>query len=140
MTVVKELMSTNLATCNATDDLVTVAKHMKEADVGFVPLVEGEKYVGVVTDRDIVVKGLAKGSSDNVKASDVMTEKIITGYPDMDTEEAARLMQEHQIKRLLVVENDSIQGVISLGDVGAQGSDDVAGDIVREVSKGYANN
>ncbi|SFJ80264.1 CBS domain-containing protein [Halobacillus dabanensis] len=140
MTVVNELMSTNLATCNATDDLVTVAKHMKEEDVGFVPLVEGDKYVGVVTDRDIVVKGLAKGSSDNVKASDVMTEKIITGYPDMDAEEAARLMQEHQIKRLLVVENDSIQGVISLGDVGAQGSDDVAGDIVREVSKGYANN
>jgi CBS domain-containing protein len=140
MSVVKELMNTDLATCNATDDLVTVAKHMKEADVGFVPLVEGDKYVGVITDRDIVVKGLAKGSSDNVIASDVMTENIITGYPDMNTEEAARLMQEHQIKRLLVVENDSFQGVVSLGDIGAQGSDEVAADIVREVSKGVANN
>ncbi|CDQ20728.1 CBS domain-containing protein [Halobacillus karajensis] len=140
MSVVKELLNTDLATCKATDDLFTVAKQMKDADVGFVPLVEGEKFVGVVTDRDIVVKGLAKGSADHVKASDVMTEKIITGYPDMHTEEAARLMQEHQIKRLLVVENDSVKGVVSLGDVGVQGSDEAAADIVREVSKGAANN
>ncbi|MGI8315983.1 CBS domain-containing protein [Halobacillus mangrovi] len=140
MSVVKDLMTTNLATCNSSDDLVTVAQRMKEEDVGFVPLVEKDKYVGVVTDRDIVVKGLAKGTADNVKASDVMTENIITGYPDMDVSEAARLMQEHQIKRLLVVENESIQGVVSLGDVASQGVAEAAADIVREVSKGAANN
>ncbi|WP_082232191.1 CBS domain-containing protein [Halobacillus massiliensis] len=140
MSVVKDYMTSNLASCNASDDLQTLAKHMKEQDVGFIPLVENDRYVGVVTDRDIVVKGLAKGSPDNIKASDVMTENVVTGYPDMDVQEAARLMQDHQIKRLLVIENDSIQGVVSLGDIGIEGANEVAADIVSEVSKGKGNN
>ncbi|WP_281242966.1 CBS domain-containing protein [Thalassobacillus cyri] len=69
-----------------------------------------------------------------------MTEKIITGYLDMKVDEAARLMQEHQIKRLVVVDNDSLSGVVSLGDLGVEGADDVAADIVSEVSKGKGNN
>ncbi|GGF29013.1 hypothetical protein GCM10010954_30160 [Halobacillus andaensis] len=91
-------------------------------------------------DRDIVVKGLAKGSAGEVKASDVMTEKVITGYPEMEVEEAARLMQEHQIKRLLIVESDTVKGVVTLGDIGYQGIDEAAAGIVREVSKGQSNN
>ncbi|MBP2005120.1 CBS domain-containing protein [Halobacillus andaensis] len=87
-----------------------------------------------------MVKGLAKGSAGEVKASDVMTEKVITGYPEMEVEEAARLMQEHQIKRLLIVESDTVKGVVTLGDIGYQGIDEAAAGIVREVSKGQSNN
>ncbi|MFG6147685.1 CBS domain-containing protein [Halobacillus sp. B23F22_1] len=140
MSKVKDVMTTNLTTCKSSDDLASLAKQMRDEDVGFVPIAEGDKYVGVVTDRDIVVKGLAKGSAGEIKASDVMTEKIITGYPDMEVEEAARLMQEHQIKRLLIVESDKIKGVITLGDIGYQGIDEAAAGIVREVSKGNGNN
>ncbi|MBM7554842.1 CBS domain-containing protein [Thalassobacillus pellis] len=140
MSIIKDYMSTSLATCNPSDNLATLAKHMKEEDVGFIPIVENDKYVGVVTDRDIVVRGLAKGTADNIHASDIMTEKVITGSPDMDVEEAARLMQEHQIKRLMVVEKDRFSGVVSLGDLGIEGADEVAADIVSELSKGKGNN
>nr|WP_255437696.1 CBS domain-containing protein [Thalassobacillus sp. CUG 92003] len=65
-----------------------------------------------------------------------MTENIISGYPQMDVEEAAQLMQEHQIKRLLVIENGEVQGVVSLGDLGAKKASQIAGNILSEVSKG----
>lgn len=140
MATLRDFMTTNLASVSVSDDLHTLAKQMKEDDVGFLPIVENDKYAGVVTDRDIVVKGLARGSAENVTASEIMTENVVTGTPDMDVEEAARLMQEHQIKRLLVIENDHVKGVVSLGDISAEGSRSVAGNIVSEVSKGYGNN
>ncbi|SFG21093.1 CBS domain-containing protein [Halobacillus alkaliphilus] len=140
MTALKEYMNANLTTCEASDNLSEVAKCMREEDVGFVPIVEEGKYAGVVTDRDIVVKGLAKGSPDDVKASDIMTEKIITGSSDMEIAEAARLMQDHQIRRLLVVDQDTIRGVVSIGDIGKQGSDEIAGNIMSETAKGSSNN
>ncbi|MCP3027815.1 CBS domain-containing protein [Halobacillus sp. A5] len=140
MSKVKDVMTTNLTSCKSSDDLATLSRMMRDDDVGFVPIVDGEEFVGVVTDRDIVVNGLAKGSSGEIMASDVMTEKVITGYPEMEIEEAARLMQEHQIRRLLIVENTSIKGVITLGDIGWHGIDEAAAGIVREVSKGEGNN
>ncbi|WP_018923541.1 CBS domain-containing protein [Salsuginibacillus kocurii] len=140
MSVVKEYMTPKVREASSSDDLATLAKHMRDEDVGFVPVAEDDKYVGVVTDRDIVVKGLAKGSSDQVKASDIMTRKVITGTTNMEVEEAARLMQEHQIKRLLVVENSTVEGVVTLGDLGYEGATEVAANVVREVSKGAANN
>ncbi|MGP4077751.1 CBS domain-containing protein [Halobacillus sp. K22] len=140
MAALKEYMKTNTVTCDASDNLSELAKCMREEDIGFVPVVEQGNYAGVVTDRDIVVKGLAKGSPDNVKASDIMTEKIITGSSDMDVAEAARLMQDHQIRRLLVVDNEKISGVVSIGDIGVQGSDEIAGNVVSETAKGSGNN
>ncbi|QAS51451.1 CBS domain-containing protein [Halobacillus litoralis] len=140
MTALREYMNTNTATREASDNLSTLAKCMKEEDVGFVPIVEQGKYAGVVTDRDIVVKGLSKGSPEDVKASDIMTEKIITGSSDMEVSEAARLMQDHQIRRLLIVDEGKISGVVSIGDIGVKGSDEIAGNIVSETAKGASNN
>lgn len=136
MAILKEYMTTNVLCSKASDNLTTLAKKMEENDVGFIPVVENEKYTGVVTDRDIVVKGLAKGSGGSVKAEDIMTENIVTGYPYMEVVEAAKLMEDHQIKRLLVVDNDAVDGVVTLGDLGVENADQIAGNIVSEVSKG----
>lgn len=136
MAILKEYMTTNVLCSKASDNLTTLAKKMEENDVGFIPVVENEKYTGVVTDRDIVVKGLAKGSGRSVKAEDIMTENVVTGYPNMEVVEAAKLMEDHQIKRLLVVDNDAVDGVVTLGDLGVENADQIAGNIVSEVSKG----
>ncbi|MFD2922157.1 CBS domain-containing protein [Halobacillus naozhouensis] len=137
MALLKEYMTTNVESSKTSDDLKTLAEKMEKDDVGFLPIVENEKYAGVVTDRDIVVKGLAKGTG---KAEDIMTENVVTGSPNMEVEEAAKLMQEHQIKRLLVVDDETINGVVTLGDLGVEHADQVAGNIVSEVSKGKGNN
>ncbi|SEI14241.1 CBS domain-containing protein [Halobacillus karajensis] len=137
MTLLKEYMTTNVESSKTSDDLKTLAEKMEKDDVGFLPVVENDKYAGVVTDRDIVVKGLAKGTG---KAEDIMTENVVTGSPDMEVEEAAKLMQDHQIKRLLVVDDDAVNGVVTLGDLGVENADQVAGNIISEVSKGKGNN
>ncbi len=140
MAILKEYMTPTIECSKASDNLNTLAKQMEEKNVGFIPVVENGKYAGVVTDRDIVIKGLAKGSAEDVKAENIMTENVVTGYPDMEVEEAARLMQDHQIKRLLVVEDEAVNRVVTLGDLGVENADQVAGDIVSEVSKGQSNN
>ncbi|AKG05242.1 CBS domain-containing protein [Salimicrobium jeotgali] len=140
MPELKNYMNTEVVACEASDTLTTIAKRMKEEEVGFVVITEQDKYAGVITDRDIVVNGLAKGSAENVKASDIMTDKVVTATSDMEVQEAARLMQDHQIRRLLVVDEDKVSGVVSIGDIGLQGSDEIAGYIMGELSKGSANN
>ncbi|WP_163528835.1 CBS domain-containing protein [Halobacillus ihumii] len=140
MAILKEYMTPTVECSKSSDGSNTIAKQMEEENIGFIPVVENEKYAGVVTDRDIVVKGLAKGSAENVKAEDIMTENVVTGYPDIEVEEAARLMQDHQIKRLLVVKDEAVHGVVTLGDLGVENAGQVAGDIVSEASKGQSNN
>lgn len=131
-------MTKEVVTAKPNDDLMTLAKEMKENDVGFLPIADG-KFLGVVTDRDIVVKGLAKDSDySNVQAQQIMTEKVITGYPDMDVEEASRLMQDHQISRLMIVDNDQLKGVASLGDMAVTNTrraEQAAEDALSEIKK-----
>ncbi|SEA04015.1 CBS domain-containing protein [Thalassobacillus cyri] len=140
MATLQEVMNDNVENCKPQDDLQTLAKAMKTEDVGFLPIANEDGYLGVVTDRDLVVRGLAKGSADQVKAEDIMTENVVTGTPDMQVEEATRLMQDHQIKRLLVVKDQEVKGVVSLGDLGVNEMEKVAGDTVSEIKKGSGNN
>ncbi len=112
---------------------------MAENDIGFVPVVHVEdsgKLLGVVTDRDLVVRGYAKKRPGSCPVQDVMSEAIITVSPDMDAEEAADLMAAHQIRRLPVVENDRLVGVLALGDLSlgnTTGED--AGQALSEISE-----
>ncbi|WP_077624056.1 CBS domain-containing protein [Sediminibacillus massiliensis] len=136
MTALQDVMVTNVAEVKPSDSLETLAREMDAHDVGFLPVVSEDKLVGVVTDRDIVRRGLAKDfKANSVEAQQVMTEKVITGLPDMDVEEASRLMQDHQIKRLLVTENDQLKGVVSLGDLAVSGNDQSAESALSEIKK-----
>ncbi|SDK28181.1 CBS domain-containing protein [Sediminibacillus albus] len=136
MTTVQEVMTDNVTEAKPSDSLESLAREMDEHDVGFLPIAEEDKLVGVVTDRDIVRRGLAKDfKSNGVAAEQIMTEKVITALPDMKVEEASRLMQDHQIKRLLVAEDRKIKGVVSLGDLAISNNEQSAENALGEIKK-----
>ncbi|SDM91485.1 CBS domain-containing protein [Sediminibacillus halophilus] len=136
MTTVREVMTDNVTKAKPGDSLETLAQEMEARDVGFLPIVDEDKLVGVVTDRDIVRKGLAKDfKSNGVSAEQIMTDKVITALPDMQVEEASRLMQDHQIKRLIVAEDRKIKGVVSLGDLAVSNKEQSAEDALGEIKK-----
>ncbi|WP_240377311.1 CBS domain-containing protein [Bacillus piscicola] len=137
MTTIGELMTQEVEHCSPSDNVYTLAKAMHDCDLGFLPIVENDELTGCVTDRDIVLKGLNKGvSPGDVHAESIMQEKVITGYPDMPVEEASRLMQDHQIKRLIVTEDLKLKGVVTLGDMAAsKKADQAAGNAMSEISK-----
>lgn len=116
MSKIREIMTTDLETCSLLDNVYEVAVKMKEFDVGAVPIVDGEKLVGMITDRDIVLRGIAEKKPPSSKVEVVMSEHLVTITPDTSTKEAAKLMSDHQIRRLPVVEGDKLVGIVSLGD------------------------
>lgn len=114
----RDIMTTQVETCNPTETVVQAAKLMKTVDVGLVPLVEGKRLVGVVTDRDIVINCVAEGKDiQSTLCQEVMTPSIVTGTPDMTADQAAKLMADHQIRRLPVVEKEKLVGIVALGDL-----------------------
>lgn len=114
---VSEIMSSECVTATLKDNVYELAVLMKEHDIGFVPIVEGRKLVGVVTDRDLVVRGYAEKHSGSTAVSEVMTTHIETIPSSTTVDEAASLMARSQIRRLPVVDNGELRGVISLGDL-----------------------
>jgi CBS domain-containing protein len=117
---VKDLMSANCKTVTLRDNVYEVAVIMAQHDIGFVPVVETEdpsKLIGVITDRDLVVRGYAKKRPGSCAVSDVMSEALVTISSTADAEEAADLMADRQIRRLPVVDNGRLVGIISLGDL-----------------------
>ncbi|MCR2804556.1 CBS domain-containing protein [Paenibacillus soyae] len=120
MKQVKELMSTNCKTVTLQDNVYEVAVIMAQNDVGFVPVVDSNdsgKLIGAITDRDLVVRGYAKKQPGSCAVSEVMSEALVTVSSTTDAEEAADIMAAHQIRRLPVVDNGRLVGVISLGDL-----------------------
>lgn len=101
--------------------LPEVAKRMQEADTGVIPVVDeqdNDKLVGLITDRDITLRAVAKGVDlKNAKVQDFMTTDINCISPDTDSMEAARLMADKQLHRLCVVDNQKLVGILSLGDL-----------------------
>lgn len=132
-------MATDCKTVTLQDNVHEIAVIMAENDIGFVPVVEVEdktKLIGGVTDRDLVVRGLAQKRPGSCPVSDVMSETLITVSPDTDAEEAADIMAKHQVRRLPVVEDGRLVGVISLGDLAlgnTTGRD--AGQALSEISE-----
>lgn len=134
---VKDLMSRDVLSVNPDTPVTQIAKIMKDRNIGSVPVVKGDKVVGIVTDRDIVLRDVAMGKDINsVKASDVMTIGLSTATPEMDVHEAARIMSQKQVRRLPVVENDRLVGMLALGDVAVRTTlEDDAGEALSDISK-----
>lgn len=133
---VREVMSKNVASVNPDTSVEEIAKIMKDMNIGSVPVCEGNKVIGIVTDRDIVIRDLAmnKGTK-NVQAKDVMTVGLSTVEPDMDIHEAANLMSEKQIRRVPVVEGEELVGIVALGDLAVRTKlEDNAGEALSDIS------
>lgn len=133
-----EIMTTNVQTASRETSLVEVSVMMRDGDIGSVPVVDGEKLVGIVTDRDIVVRGLAEGKGVNESIGEVMTTDIVTVSPDSFVFEAIRLMGEKQVRRMPVVDADgALAGIIAMADVALQTEDErEIAETIEEISSG----
>jgi CBS domain-containing protein len=121
---VRELMTTDITTAELGTTLEEIATIMRHEDVGAVPIVDDDEVVGIVTDRDIVVRCVAEGGDPGEStAEDVVTEGLVTVSADSDVQEAVELMSRHQIRRLPVVREGRLEGMISLGDVAVKIAD-----------------
>lgn len=138
MKKIKEVMTRTVQCVPPTTGLREVAKKMQELDVGSIPICENDRLVGMVTDRDIVLKTLG-GSLDpkTARAKDVMTSPIVFCYEDQDVNEASRLMEVKRIRRLAVLSRDKrLVGIVSLGDLSLHGESDIlAAETLRRISK-----
>lgn len=118
LTVVREVMTTDVKVCAPHDSLVAAAKLMRDINCGSIPVCEGKQIVGMVTDRDIVIHCVAEGKDCNeVHCHDCMSSEVISCKPDTDVHECARLMAEHQVRRIPVVQNGEIVGICAIGDL-----------------------
>jgi CBS domain-containing protein len=118
--------------------LQEAAERMKSLNVGSLPVCDGDRVLGMITDRDITVRATAAGQApDSTKVNEVMTPDVIYAFDDQDVKEAAKLMAEHQIRRLLVLNRDMrLTGIVSLGDVAVEaGNDRMTGDVLEQVSQ-----
>lgn len=135
--LVKDLMCKNVAAVSPDTSLEEIAKLMKEKNIGSVPVCDSGKVVGIVTDRDIIVRELAMGKNPAAtKVRDAMTYGISTASPDMDIHDAARIMSDKQIRRLPVVENEQLVGMLAIGDMAVRSKlEDDAGEALGDISK-----
>ena len=132
---ITEVMTTDVESCTTKSSCSDVALKMKELEVGSIPICEDEKLVGIVTDRDIVIKGIANNLSGETSISKILTEDVIKGTPDMTVEQAAKIMSQHQIRRLPIVEGVKLVGMVSLGDLAVHNdSTDKAGKALEDIS------
>jgi CBS domain-containing protein len=134
---IHEAMTSNPCAIEADRSVAYAAKMLKEEDVGIAPIVEQGKLVGVLTDRDIVVRIVAEGKDpDSVPVRDVASENVVTVDPRQDLDEALRLMARYQVRRLPVVEEDGrLVGVVAQADVAGEAKPKQTGELVEEISK-----
>lgn len=134
---IREAMTPNPRTVGTDASVVDAAKVMREADTGIVPIVDGERLVGAVTDRDVALRVVAEGKDpQSTKAIDVASQELVTIDPQQDLDEALRLMARHQVRRLPVVEEDGkLVGVVAQADIAQHHDDAQTGRMVEEISK-----
>ena len=133
----RDVMTPNPRTLDPNATLQDAARLMRDEDTGVVPLIENGRPVGLITDRDIVVRAVAEGSSLDRPVRELATDDLVTAEPDMSTRDAAELMGEHQVRRLLVCEGERLVGVASIGDIAVkEGKERRVGDAIGEISQG----
>lgn len=133
---VKEAMHQGVEWVSPDTPIKTLARIMRDQDIGSIPIGENDRLVGMVTDRDIVCRLVADGFDlGAAKARDVMTEGIVYCRADENLEDAVETMEQHQIRRLPVIDgNKRMIGMLSLGDVSHAGPRQMSGEILQAVS------
>lgn len=140
---VKEIMTNDPACCTADENLQKVARMMVVNDCGCIPVVEdasSKKPVGTITDRDIIVRTVAEGRNPlDMSAGDVMSRQTKTVTPETSVEECCNLMENNQIRRILVVDDKGgCCGIVAQADVAAKAGDRKTAEVVQEVSRASA--
>jgi CBS domain-containing protein len=133
-----EIMTRDVVVMQPDDSLQSAAKKMRDRNIGFLPVCDGEELLGVISDRDITIRALADGMDVNIMLGrDLMTVPAIYCFDDQDISEAAKIMEENQIRRLVVLSRDEkrLVGVISLGDLARNEPADRSGQVLQKVSE-----
>ncbi|MDQ3824160.1 MAG: CBS domain-containing protein [Actinomycetota bacterium] len=134
---VRELMTSNPSTVEANTPVVEAARLMRDEDIGIVPIVEGDRLVGTITDRDITIRVVAEGGDpQSTTVREIASTQLVTIDPGQNLDEALRLMAQHQVRRLPVVEEDGrLVGIVAQADVARAGEDVKTGQVVEEISR-----
>jgi CBS domain-containing protein len=133
-----EIMTRDVEVIHPNATVEEAAEKMEALDVGPLPVCDGDRLVGMVTDRDITVRATAVGVDPGVvTVRDVMTPDVVYAFEDQDVREAARLMEQHQIRRLAVLDRDKrLVGIVSLGDLAEDTRDEqMSGQVLKGVSE-----
>jgi CBS domain-containing protein len=134
---IRDVMTPNPRTVSPDDTIQAAARIMQSEDTGAVPVVNNGRVLAVITDRDIVIRVVAEGASLTGPVRSIATQDVICASPEMSTREANDLMSTHQIRRLPVVENDRLVGIVSIGDLAVkEGKDSRIGDTLQSISEG----
>jgi len=127
MTTVSQVMTRGVRTLSPTDTVLKAAQAMEEINVGVIPVCDGDKLVGMVTDRDIVVRGVAKSRDGGTPLSEVMSGDVRCATEDQEIDEVLGAMAQGQIRRMPVVDGKQrLVGIVSIGDIAAKDRDDDA--------------
>jgi CBS domain-containing protein len=135
---VSEIMTRDVVIMQPDDSLQSAAKKMRDSNIGFLPVCDGDELLGVISDRDLTIRALADGMDVNIMLGrDLMTTPVIYCYEDQDVREAAQIMEENQIRRLVVLsrEGKRLVGVVSLGDLARHEPTNRSGQVLKKVSE-----
>jgi CBS domain-containing protein len=134
---IRDLMTQSPRSLESGSTVMEAARLMRDEDAGLIPVVEGEKLVGTVTDRDIAIRVVAEGKSpESTTVGEIASRKLVTIDPQQGLDDALRLMARHQVRRLPVVEEDGkLVGIVAQADIARTASDAQTGDLVEDISK-----
>ena len=121
---VRDLMTSHICCVSPEMTIENTSKLMCGADIGVVPVCDNGGIIGIVTDRDIITRGISKGFSPHEKIEKVMTRSVVSVTPDADIKEAVKIMSDRQIRRLPVVTGGELVGMLSVGDIARCGKCD----------------
>ena len=134
---IRELMTVRPRTVQVGDTIVQAAKLMKGEDSGIAPIMDGDRLVGVITDRDIAIRIVAEGRDpQTTRVEEIASTNLVTVDPEQSFDEALRLMAEHRVRRLPVVEEDGkLVGIVAQGDVARHADEEQTGELVGQISE-----
>ena len=133
---IREVMTGQPKSCSRDASVREVARLMAQEDVGPIPVVDGDRLVGIVTDRDIVLRVIAEGRDpESTTVGEIASSDIVTVSPDDELDRALQLLAQHQVRRLPVVENERLVGIVAQADIARLGKDEKTGQIVEEISR-----
>jgi CBS domain-containing protein len=135
MTTVADVMTPGVESTSSTETLRDAARAMREGDFGSMPVVDDGQLTGILTDRDIVVRAVAEGLDPAARVGDVASRDPVTVAPGEDLDDAMDLMARHRIRRLPVVEDGRLVGVVSQADVALGAKEAQTGAVVEQISQ-----
>ena len=132
---ISEVMTTDIETVNSDQTAREAAHFMLRADTGSIPVCDNGRVIGMITDRDIAVRGVAEGRGPDTPVSDLMSDGIVCAHEDDDVETVARRMSDEQVRRMPVLDSDDrLVGIVSLGDLSRETTGEVANEALEGVS------